>query len=109
MDITKFNEFINSNILIFKETYKSMILETAHLSSTDSIRENKNYKEIVLFKQLCAELGIQQINFQKMWNWYTWSEDEFVKLNVYNPAHPEYKQVINLLQQTHGPGPKVYF
>jgi hypothetical protein len=48
MDITKFNEFINSNILIFNETYKIMFLETAHLSSTDSIRENKNYKDIVL-------------------------------------------------------------
>ena len=48
MDITKFSEFINSNILIFNETYKIMFLETAHLSSTDSIRENKNYKDIVL-------------------------------------------------------------
>ena len=47
MDITKFNEFINSNILIFNETYKTMFLETAHLSSTDSIRENKKYKEII--------------------------------------------------------------
>ena len=79
------------------------------LITADFVVQRDNYKEIVLFKQLCAELGIQQINFQKMWNWYTWSEDEFVKLNVYNPAHPEYKQVINLLQQTHGPGPKVYF
>ena len=77
--------------------------------TADFVVQRDNYKEIVLFKQLCADLGIQQINFQKMWNWYTWPLDEFVQQNVYDPAHPEYKQVVNLLQQTKGPGPRVYF
>jgi hypothetical protein len=79
------------------------------LITADFVVQRDNYKEIVLFKQLCADLGIQQINFQKMWNWYTWPLDEFVQQNVYDPAHPEYEQVVNLLQQTNGPGPRVYF
>jgi len=79
--------------------------------TADFVVQRDNYKEIVLFKQLCTDLGIQQINFQKMWNWSTWPEEEFAKLNVYDSAHPDYDQVINMLQQTNtpGPGPRVYF
>lgn len=67
--------------------------------TADFVVQLDNYKEIVPFWNLCLDIGITHVNFQKMWNWNTWSTDEFNRLNVYNPTHPEYNQVIKFLRQ----------
>jgi MoaA/NifB/PqqE/SkfB family radical SAM enzyme len=53
-----------------------------------------NYQEIPAFVQLCDELGIDHINWQKMWNWGTWSPVEFSKRNVYTVDHALYPALV---------------
>ena len=65
--------------------------------SADYVVQLDNYDEIPAFRELCNELGIKHINYQRMWNWHTWSEDELQRRNVYNINHPLYFTVIKKL------------
>lgn len=66
--------------------------------SADFVVQKDNYQEIAEFNQLCQTLGITNINYQKMWNWGTWSLDEFQQNNVYNKEHSEYPKLIKIFQ-----------
>jgi hypothetical protein len=63
----------------------------------DFVVQLDNYQEIPQFRTLCNELGIKQINFQRMWNWNTWPIEELDRRNVYNANHPLYPEVMRLL------------
>jgi uncharacterized radical SAM superfamily Fe-S cluster-containing enzyme len=63
----------------------------------DFVVQLDNYQEIPQFRTLCNELGIKQINFQRMWNWNTWPIEELDRRNVYNVNHPLYPEVVRLL------------
>jgi len=58
-----------------------------------------NYREMPLFVELCAQLGIDNINFQKMWNWGTWPQDVFDSKNVYNPQHSKFAELQDIFKQ----------
>jgi sulfatase maturation enzyme AslB (radical SAM superfamily) len=74
--------------------------------SADFVVQLDNYKEIPAFVDLCDDLGIQHINFQNMWNWGTWPQQEFDNKNIYNPAHPLYSQLTEMFEKT---GRKILF
>ena len=57
-------------------------------------RSRDNYKEIPMLRKLCNDMGINKIQYQRMWNWGTWPIDEFNDKNIYNPEHPEYDQLL---------------
>lgn len=61
--------------------------------SADFVVQRANYKEIPAFVELCRELGIDRINWQKMWNWGTWSQAEFDHNNVYDIDHELYQDL----------------
>ena len=61
--------------------------------SADFVVQLDNYKEIPAFVELCTELGIDNINLQKMWNWGTWDNITFEQNNIYNPNHPLYEDL----------------
>ena len=67
--------------------------------SADFVVQLDNYREIPLFVELCAQLGIAHINFTKMWNWGTWPQDIFDSKNVYNPKHPKFPELQDLFKQ----------
>jgi MoaA/NifB/PqqE/SkfB family radical SAM enzyme len=67
--------------------------------TADFVVQLDNYKEIPAFVELCNSLGIDKINFQKMWNWDTWSQEKFDQNNIYNPTHPQYQQLIDMFNQ----------
>jgi sulfatase maturation enzyme AslB (radical SAM superfamily) len=67
--------------------------------TADFVVQKANYKEIPEFTRLCNNLGIFKINYQRMWNWSTWTTEEFNELNVFAPTHPEYSEVVRLLKQ----------
>jgi len=67
--------------------------------SADFVVQSDNYREIPLFVELCAQLGIDHINFQKMWNWGTWPKDIFDSKNVYNPQHPNFPELQDIFKQ----------
>jgi MoaA/NifB/PqqE/SkfB family radical SAM enzyme len=67
--------------------------------TADFVVQLDNYKEIPDFVKLCDQLGITTINFQKMWNWGTWPTEIFEQKNIYNPSHPQYKELIEIFKQ----------
>jgi MoaA/NifB/PqqE/SkfB family radical SAM enzyme len=60
----------------------------------DFVVQLANYKEIPMFVELCNTLKIDHVNWQKMWNWGTWPQDEFDRNNVYNPDHDLYNDLV---------------
>jgi len=72
-------------------------LNTRTKVSIDYVVQLDNYKEIPKLKELAKELGIDKINFQRMWNWGTWPIEEFDRNNVWDIDHPEYQTVIKLI------------
>jgi sulfatase maturation enzyme AslB (radical SAM superfamily) len=74
--------------------------------SADFVVQMDNYKEIPAFIELCNDLGIKHINFQKMWNWGTWPQQVFDAKNIYDPAHPMYNELTALFKKT---GRKIKF
>jgi MoaA/NifB/PqqE/SkfB family radical SAM enzyme len=67
--------------------------------SADFVVQLDNYKEIPAFIDLCRELGIDKINWQKMWNWGTWSQEEFLNKNIYRSNHPQYADLVQVFAQ----------
>jgi sulfatase maturation enzyme AslB (radical SAM superfamily) len=60
----------------------------------DFVVQLDNYEEIPAFVKLCNELKIDHINWQKMWNWDTWSPVEFSRRNVYTVDHELYPDLV---------------
>lgn len=67
----------------------------------DFVIQKDNYREIPAFRALCDRLGIQHINWQKLWNWDTWSQAEFDDRNVHDAQHPEHARMLSMLAQVH--------
>jgi sulfatase maturation enzyme AslB (radical SAM superfamily) len=74
--------------------------------TADFVVQTDNYKEIPEFVKICQDIGITNINLQKMWNWGTTSQEEFDRNNIYNPSHPEYD---NLKQIFESVGRRILF
>lgn len=68
--------------------------------TADFVVQLDNYQEIPQFLELCQQLGIEHINWQKMWNWETWSKSEFDSKNIYNPQHPAYNKLVEIFKKT---------
>jgi len=64
--------------------------------NADFVVQQINYKEIPAFEELCKELGIDNISYQKMWNWGTWPNNTFQENNVYDKDHSEYPQLVDI-------------
>ena len=62
-----------------------------------------NYQEIPEFVKLCNELKIDHINWQKMWNWDTWTPVEFSKRNVYTVDHELYPDLVKIFADARQP------
>jgi MoaA/NifB/PqqE/SkfB family radical SAM enzyme len=69
----------------------------------DFVVQLLNYKEIPAFVELCQDLGIKQINWQKMWNWGTWSQEEFQEHNIYQPNHRLYPELVEIFKKSGQP------
>ena len=67
--------------------------------TADFVVQADNYQEIPLFVDLCRDLGIQHINWQKMWNWGTRSQEEFDIKNIYDKSHPDYDKLVKIFAQ----------
>jgi len=67
--------------------------------SADFVVQLDNYREMPLFVKLCAQLGIDNIRFQKMWNWGTWPQAVFDSKNVYNPTHSKFAELQDIFKQ----------
>jgi MoaA/NifB/PqqE/SkfB family radical SAM enzyme len=67
--------------------------------SADFVVQLDNYHEIPAFVELCSQLGIQRIAFQKMWNWGTWDYEIFKEKNIFDTSHPKYPELVKMFKQ----------
>jgi len=64
---------------------------------TDFVVQYDNFREIPAYINLAKQLGFTHIRLSRMWNWDTWSTDEFNKLNVTDSNHPCYTELLEIL------------
>lgn len=66
---------------------------------SDYVVQQCNYKEMFYYATLAANIGFDQVQFSKMWNWGTWDIDEFNRRNVSDRLHPEYNLFLQELKK----------
>jgi MoaA/NifB/PqqE/SkfB family radical SAM enzyme len=70
--------------------------------------QHSNYQEIPEFYEQAMLLGADEIEYARLFNWATYSTEEFQHHDVFNPAHPEFDQAQIILNQVKHL-PKVFF
>jgi sulfatase maturation enzyme AslB (radical SAM superfamily) len=64
---------------------------------SDFVVQLNNYKEIPKYVETVNLLNFDKINISKMWNWDTWPMEEFERLNISDPTHPNNKDLVSVL------------
>lgn len=67
--------------------------------TADFVVQTDNFREIPEFMRICQDLGIKNVNLQKMWNWGTWDHQTFKLKNVYDDTHPEYHELLEIFNR----------
>jgi wyosine [tRNA(Phe)-imidazoG37] synthetase (radical SAM superfamily) len=78
---------------------KELITKFNHKTTlvSDFVIQYSNYKEIPQYINLVKSLGFDSICLSTMWNWDTWPMEEFQRLNVTDPQHPNYQELVSIL------------
>jgi MoaA/NifB/PqqE/SkfB family radical SAM enzyme len=58
--------------------------------------QTSNYKDMIQYVSLCDELGVDEINFQKIDDWGTFVD--FNKHAVWRNDHPNYSEFLSIVQ-----------
>ena len=66
--------------------------------TSDFVVQLDNFEEIPQYITMAKSLGFNHINLTKMWNWDTWSPEEFTKLNISDPAHPRHDELKKIIK-----------
>ena len=70
---------------------------------SDFVTQKDNYQELEEYVSVVDNLGFDLISAGKMWNWGTWSDDQFEHLNVSDPTHPEYQKLVSIIKNINNP------
>jgi MoaA/NifB/PqqE/SkfB family radical SAM enzyme len=71
--------------------------EIGMIFHTRMVVQQQNYQEIEEFYEFSKKYGADQIQYTRLNNWNTRSEDEHFKEDVFNPKHAEYELACNML------------
>lgn len=63
------------------------------------IVQQKNYKEIEEFYDLCKSFLVDRIEYSRLLNWRSWTLEEFKLNDVIDLAHPERAQAQHMIEQ----------
>ncbi|MCO4795022.1 MAG: SPASM domain-containing protein [Bacteriovoracaceae bacterium] len=63
----------------------------------DFVVQSQNYREMPDFVNLGKRVNADKVFFQKVVNWGTWSDEEYLKNAIWLPTHPEYKLFLDVL------------
>lgn len=63
------------------------------------IFQKENYKDSFKFYELCQQWYCDNIEYSRIYNWNTWSAEEFVQNDVYNTNHREYLEAAEIVSQ----------
>lgn len=73
-------------------------VRTQHMSLISNfVVQLDNYLEIPQYVEIAESLGFDSIQLNKMWNWGTWSDDEFKRLNITDPSHPDHSALLEIV------------
>ena len=73
-----------------QKTYSSMVL------TANFVVQTANYRDMVAYVELCDQLGFDEINFQAVNDWGTFSN--FKQHAVWQSSHPEHSEFLKQLQ-----------
>lgn len=65
----------------------------------DFVMQYDNFREIPEFIKIAKEIGFDEIQLSRMWNWGTRDPSAFNPLNVCDPSHPNHKELLDILNQ----------
>ena len=77
--------------LIKKNNFKTRL-------TADFVTQLNNYMEIPEYVKIAKKIGFNSIKIGKMWNWDTWSLEEFQERNVSDKSHPLFKNFLDILR-----------
>jgi len=94
----------NYNFLAWKRSQKEFDSLRA-----DFVVQDYNYREMPDFAELLLDIwgGTDNLVFQKIVNWGTYSEEEFKQREICNKEHPEYNDFLNILKDDRLRHPKI--
>lgn len=59
--------------------------------------QRQNYKEVIEFYNLARQYDVDQVEYLRLSDWRTWSNNEFRLNDVFDHQHPERKQALELM------------
>jgi molybdenum cofactor biosynthesis enzyme MoaA len=62
------------------------------------IFQKENYRDSEKFYNLCQQWNCDLAEYSRIYNWNTWTFKNFLQQDVYNSAHPEYLQAVEIVQ-----------
>lgn len=63
----------------------------------DFVVQDYNFREIPDFVRLGEKLGVDQVFFQKIANWGTFSSEEYEKRCIYDDGHPQFDEFLKII------------
>jgi len=63
----------------------------------DFVVQDHNFLEIPAFVELGERLGVDQVFFQKVANWGTFSDEEYRKRCIYDESHPQFNEFYKII------------
>jgi len=90
----------NWDTLMENLIFLSLLRERGELSflRLDFVVQDHNYKEIPEFIALGEKFKVDQVFFQKVANWGTFSPIEYKERQVYNEEHPDFQQFLKVIK-----------
>jgi molybdenum cofactor biosynthesis enzyme MoaA len=63
------------------------------------IFQRTNYKDSEKFYDLCQQWNCNLAEYSRVYSWNTWTPEEFLQHDVYNPDHQEYTQAFEIIER----------
>jgi sulfatase maturation enzyme AslB (radical SAM superfamily) len=67
--------------------------------NTRMIVQQSNFQEVLEFYELCKSYSVDRVEYSRLVNWNTWPRNEFKIHDVFDLAHPERSQALELIDQ----------
>ena len=63
------------------------------------IVQQTNYQEMIEFYHLCKSYNVDRIEYSRLVNWKTWTNDEFIMHDVLDQNHPKRSHALELIAE----------
>jgi radical SAM protein with 4Fe4S-binding SPASM domain len=80
--------------------YLSSLRQAGKVQKTviNFVVQSENYLQMPEFVELAHNLGVDIVNFQRLSNWGTFREEDFIKQDVFHPQNPHREEAVAILK-----------